>query len=132
MSTATKKIERAKGQNGLASIIRRVKIRNYKSIKNCDVELKPFTILVGRNGSEKSNFLDALRFLSDGLWVVSLKTDPARDAVVRDRRPRHTVRRHHDRVGGNALIGRRGRIYGLPRTLPDNLLRVRFRKLGRA
>lgn len=47
--------------------LRRVTIRNYKSIAECDVLLGRFTIIVGRNGSGKSNFLDALRFISDGL-----------------------------------------------------------------
>ena len=51
-------------------MIRRVKIRNYKSIKNCDVELKPFTILVGRNGAGKSNFLNAVRLVTEGLAGV--------------------------------------------------------------
>jgi predicted ATPase len=48
-------------------LIRRVVIRNYKSIAACDVELGPLTFLVGPNGSGKSNFLDALRFVSDAL-----------------------------------------------------------------
>ncbi|WP_420127825.1 AAA family ATPase [Longimicrobium sp.] len=48
-------------------LIRRVVIRNYKSIAACDVELRPLTFLVGPNGSGKSNFLDALRFVSDAL-----------------------------------------------------------------
>lgn len=47
--------------------IRRVVLRNYKSIKECDVSLGPLTFLVGPNGSGKSNFLEALRFLSDSL-----------------------------------------------------------------
>ena len=45
----------------------RVKIRNYKSIGQCDIALGPLTVLVGRNGAGKSNFLDALRFVVDGL-----------------------------------------------------------------
>ncbi len=45
--------------------LKRVWIRNYKSIAFCDVSLEPLTVLVGRNASGKSNFLDALRFLSD-------------------------------------------------------------------
>lgn len=49
--------------------IRRVKIRNYKSIRHAELSLSPFTILVGRNGSGKSNFLDAFHFLSDSLQV---------------------------------------------------------------
>jgi len=47
--------------------LKRVRIRDYKSIATADVELGPLTVLVGRNGSGKSNFLDALRFVADGL-----------------------------------------------------------------
>ena len=45
--------------------LRRVRIAGYKSIAFCDVTLEPLTILVGRNASGKSNFLDALAFLRD-------------------------------------------------------------------
>ena len=37
--------------------LHQVKIRNFKSIETCRVELGPLTVLVGRNGSGKSNFL---------------------------------------------------------------------------
>src|SRR5438046_431895 len=47
------------------AFLRRVRIRGYKSIAFCDVALEPLTILVGRNGAGKSNFLDALAFLRD-------------------------------------------------------------------
>lgn len=47
--------------------LRRVQIRGYKSIAFCDVTLEPLTVLVGRNASGKSNFLDALAFLRDVL-----------------------------------------------------------------
>lgn len=47
--------------------IRRVVLRNYKSIGNCDVRLQPLTYLVGQNGAGKSNFLDALHFVRDAL-----------------------------------------------------------------
>src|SRR3954452_12897402 len=45
--------------------LRRVRIRGYKSIAFCDVTLEPLTIFVGRNATGKSNFLDALAFLSE-------------------------------------------------------------------
>lgn len=51
----------------LRPFLRRVAIRNYKSVGSCRVELGALTILVGRNGAGKSNFLDALRFVTDGL-----------------------------------------------------------------
>lgn len=50
--------------------IRRVRIRNYRSIAECDLRLGPLVALVGRNGSGKSNFLDALRFVVDGLTTT--------------------------------------------------------------
>jgi predicted ATPase len=53
-------IERAK-----PPFLRRVRIRGYKSMAFCDVTLEPLTILVGRNASGKSNFVDALAFLRD-------------------------------------------------------------------
>jgi len=50
-----------------ATFLKRVIVKNYKSIAECDVRLQPLTFLVGQNGSGKSNFLDALRFVSDAL-----------------------------------------------------------------
>ncbi len=49
------------------ALIKRIVIQNYKSIRYCDVRLGPLSILVGRNGSGKSNFLDALHFVSSAL-----------------------------------------------------------------
>jgi predicted ATPase len=47
--------------------IRRVRLKNYRSIESCDVGLSPLTVLVGPNGSGKSNFLDALAFIARAL-----------------------------------------------------------------
>src|SRR5580704_16890578 len=47
--------------------ISRVILRNYKSIRQYDVSLSSITFLVGPNGVGKSNFVEALRFLSYGL-----------------------------------------------------------------
>jgi energy-coupling factor transporter ATP-binding protein EcfA2 len=48
---------------GAVPFISRLRLKNYKSIAQCDVRLGPLTILVGPNGSGKSNCLDALEFL---------------------------------------------------------------------
>ena len=45
--------------------ITRIRLENYKSIKFCDVTLEPITVLVGQNGSGKSNFLDAIFFIAE-------------------------------------------------------------------
>ncbi|MBK8869632.1 MAG: AAA family ATPase [Elusimicrobia bacterium] len=47
--------------------LRRVVLNNYKSIKECSVELGPLSFLVGQNGAGKSNFLDALRLVTEAL-----------------------------------------------------------------
>ncbi len=68
MTPATSQEETLKDQElRKPPFLRRVRIRGYKSIAFCEVELKPLTILVGRNGSGKSNFLDALAFLRDAI-----------------------------------------------------------------
>ena len=48
-------------------LLRRVLLKNYKSIANCSVQLGPLNFLVGPNGAGKSNFLDALRFVTESL-----------------------------------------------------------------
>jgi len=48
-------------------MLRRVEIKNYKSIAEAVVDLNQFTVFVGPNGAGKSNFLDALSFISDCL-----------------------------------------------------------------
>ncbi len=47
--------------------LKRVVLNNYKSIKRCSVCLGPLTFLVGQNGAGKSNFLDALRLVTESL-----------------------------------------------------------------
>ncbi|HOA25379.1 MAG TPA: AAA family ATPase [Aggregatilineales bacterium] len=48
-------------------MLTRVSIQNYKSLRDIDVELGPLTVLVGQNSTGKSNFIDALRFVSDAV-----------------------------------------------------------------
>src|SRR5438067_3204607 len=61
----TKEAEKEIDERTKPPFLRRVRIRGYKSIAFCDVSLEPLTILVGRNASGKSNFLDALAFVRD-------------------------------------------------------------------
>ena len=66
MSTApSNEVATATYEQAKPPFLRRVRIRGYKSIAFCDVTLEPLTILVGRNASGKSNFIDALAFLHD-------------------------------------------------------------------
>jgi len=52
--------------------IQRITIKNYRSITDLTVEMPDLMVLVGENGSGKSNFVDALRFLSDAVASLSL------------------------------------------------------------
>lgn len=66
--------------------MRCVEVRNYKSIGQCRVEMGSLTVLVGRNGAGKSNFLDALRFVAEALQTSldqAIKTRGGIDAVRR-------------------------------------------------
>lgn len=47
--------------------ITRVRLKNFRSFKACDVSLGRLSFLVGPNGSGKSNFLDSIRLISDAL-----------------------------------------------------------------
>ncbi|MCK5269463.1 MAG: AAA family ATPase [Sedimentisphaerales bacterium] len=45
--------------------IKKIKVSNFKSFKNLDVELGSFNVLIGANASGKSNFIQIFRFLHD-------------------------------------------------------------------
>ena len=45
------------------AFLEKVHIKNYRSLRNVTLPLKPLTVLVGPNASGKSNVLNALRFI---------------------------------------------------------------------
>ena len=51
----------------MSVLLKRVTLRNYKSIGQCQVELNDLTMFVGPNGAGKSNFIDAIRLVTDAL-----------------------------------------------------------------
>ncbi len=67
-------------------MLRRVYVRNYKSIGDVEVELGRFTVFIGPNGSGKSNFVDALRFVRDAFSI-------GLDAAISQRRGIRAIRR---------------------------------------
>ena len=48
-------------------MIEHITIRNFKSLGEVSVDLSPVTVLIGRSGVGKSNFLRAIRFLRNYL-----------------------------------------------------------------
>ena len=45
--------------------IKRIKVRNFKSFADLDLDLQNFNVVIGANASGKSNFVEIFRFLRD-------------------------------------------------------------------
>ena len=66
--------------------LRRIRAVNYRCLRNVEVELDEFHVLVGANGSGKSALFDALLFVRDSLLLglgeaAELRTSDFRDLV---------------------------------------------------
>lgn len=48
-------------------MIHRLRVHNFKSIRDVSVELGPVVVLIGRSGTGKSNFAGSLGFVRDYL-----------------------------------------------------------------
>ena len=47
--------------------IKHIRIENFKSIKCCDIDFNDLTVLIGANGSGKTNILDSLNYFFNNL-----------------------------------------------------------------
>jgi predicted ATPase len=76
-------------------MIKRIKIRDFKSIREVDLELDPVTVLVGRSGTGKSNIVQAIRFLRNLLLdpnqAVAYEFGWERIVPVGESRPKPSV-----------------------------------------
>ncbi len=50
-------------------MIHRIQIQNFKSLRDVTVGLSPVTVFIGKSGTGKTNFANAIRFLRDCLAV---------------------------------------------------------------
>ncbi len=48
-------------------MIHRIRIQNFKSLRDLTVDLSPVTVFIGKSGTGKTNFASAIRFLRDYL-----------------------------------------------------------------
>src|SRR5216684_1285182 len=46
-------------------MIERITVKNYKSLRNVDLDLRPLSVFIGPNSAGKSNLFDALSFMHD-------------------------------------------------------------------
>ena len=57
-------------------MIKRIRIRNFKSLRDVDLELRKINVIVGPNGSGKSNLVDFFIFLKELINPSSFPSDP--------------------------------------------------------
>jgi predicted ATPase len=76
-------------------MIKRIKIRDFKSIREVELELGPVTVLVGRSGTGKSNLVQAIRFLRNLLLdqneAINYEFGWPRIVPVGESRPQPTI-----------------------------------------
>src|ERR1041385_9118408 len=76
-------------------MIKRIKITDFKSIRELDLTLDPVTVVVGRSGTGKSNFVQAIRFLRNMLLnpekAVNYEWGWDRIAPVGQKQPRTSI-----------------------------------------
>ena len=70
----------------MGGTLRRIRAVNYRCLRNVDVELDEFHVLVGANGSGKSALFDALLFVGDTMQIgldsaIDRRTSNFRDLV---------------------------------------------------
>jgi len=57
-------------------VIKRIKIRNFKSLRDVDLELRKVNVIVGPNGGGKSNLVDFFIFLKELINPSFIPSDP--------------------------------------------------------
>jgi predicted ATPase len=57
------------------NMIKQIRIQNFRSLVDVTVDLDPLTVLIGRSGTGKSNFVQAIRFLRDSLNVRNMNAN---------------------------------------------------------
>jgi len=87
----------------MSVLIRQVTLQNYKSIGQCKVDLSELNVLVGANGTGKSNFIDAISLVSESLSETL-------DYAIRHRGGINEVRRRSGGHPSHFAIGLRLRL----------------------
>ena len=68
------------------TMLTRLRVKNYRSLADIDIEFAPLTVLVGMNGAGKSNVVDVLRFVRDAVGR-------GLDSAILDRNGMNALRR---------------------------------------
>ena len=88
----------------LADRLTSVRYRNFMSFADEEVELGDLVVLVGLNGSGKSNFIEGLRFLRDALTIGLDAAITNRGGIGQIRRKLPHGRRRDVKIGIEAVV----------------------------
>lgn len=59
--------------------VEKIHVENFKSLKDFDIELKQFNVLIGRNGSGKTNVLELFKFMNLCINPIKSPSHPFAD-----------------------------------------------------
>jgi len=97
----------------------RIVLRGFKSIRECDLELKELNVLIGPNGAGKSNFIGFFRLIQQMLegklqFHVSKKGGP--DALL------HFGRKKTEQLSAELYFGNNGYKFTLEPTQDNRMM----------
>lgn len=49
----------------MRAMLKKIEIKNFKSLKDCSIELRDFNVVIGPNASGKTNFVELFKYLRD-------------------------------------------------------------------
>lgn len=94
-------------------------IAGFKSIKSCDIEMKNLNVLIGANGSGKSNFIGFFKFihelLDENLQSYTSKSGGP-DSIL------HFGRKHTEHLEARFMFGNNGYKFSLEATQDNRLM----------
>lgn len=100
-------------------LLSRVVLRGFKSIRECDLELRGLNILIGPNGAGKSNFIGFFRLVQqvlEGRLQLSVSKQGGPDALL------HFGRKRTERLGAELYLGDSGYKFTLEPTQDNRVV----------
>jgi predicted ATPase len=110
------------------AMITQVRIQNFRSLADVTVDLDPLTVLIGRSGTGKTNFVQAIRFLRDSLSARTMNTNalggPHRVLHVDHQNDPLEYNLRFSITGIDSAFAYRLRVYPTPAKVVDEYLTV--------
>lgn len=97
----------------------RIKLQGYKSIKECDLELKELNVLIGPNGAGKSNFIGFFKLIQqtlEGNLQRFISKNGGPDALL------HFGRKKTEQLKAEVYFGNNGYKFVLEPTLDNRMM----------